>query len=437
LIHDLRLLVESGGSSEQATQFSAVVDQISALMRRCGLQTEQIGGEEPTIVVGRRTGRSPFTLLLYHYYDITPTGPWRSWNHHPFQLAERDGWLYGRGVAAGRGPLVAHLHAIQALLKSDSELPCNVVVLVEGQAHQGSPQLRDALTNNLHGLHADACLIIAGERDAHGVPLCYGGAKGLLQVRLKANGANQALPPGFASSIANPLWQLIGALAQIKSDQEEILITDFYNDIVGPSREENARLKSVELDEDGRRMAWGINQFIFGMTGTALIRAEATLPVCNLSTIQIEPSGNVALIPSSASARLDFHLVPNQVPTRIFALLQAHLQAKGLGDLEVEQLPGGYTAAHTSLDHSFAASVQAVVATIFGKPAQWMPIGPFALPAELLHQHSNAPIISVGCARPDSATHGPNENLPIDDLLDLGRFLINLLQRCANNDLQS
>src|SRR4029450_12772960 len=83
-------------------------------------------------------------------------------------------------------------------------------------------------------MKADACLGTGGERDPDDRPFCYTGAKGLLQMRLRASGANQALPPGMAASVANPLWRLLWALGQVKSDQEEVLIDGFYDGVDGP-----------------------------------------------------------------------------------------------------------------------------------------------------------------------------------------------------------
>ncbi|MBC8075292.1 MAG: M20/M25/M40 family metallo-hydrolase, partial [Chloroflexales bacterium] len=78
-------------------------------MQRCGLDTLVAATPGAPVVIGTRAGRSPHTLLLYHHYDTAPTGPWRHWHHDPHMLAERDGALFARGAAAGKGPLAAHL----------------------------------------------------------------------------------------------------------------------------------------------------------------------------------------------------------------------------------------------------------------------------------------------------------------------------------------
>ncbi len=59
------------------------------------------------------------------------------------------------------------------------------------------------------------------------------------------------------------------------------------------------------FDEKGRSAAWSLSQFLFAMSGPAVILAEATLPTCNISNITVEPISELAVIPTAASARLD------------------------------------------------------------------------------------------------------------------------------------
>jgi acetylornithine deacetylase/succinyl-diaminopimelate desuccinylase-like protein len=431
LTSDLDQLLSLPGSPGQVDELASVAARVAALMRGCQLQVDVVTTAGAPVVIGRRAGRLPFALLLYHHYDVPPSGPWRAWNHEPFQLAEREGILYGRGVADGKGPLVAHLNALAALLGTSGELPCGVVVVAEGEALSGSPSLGAVVAGSHALLRADAALATGGERDREGRPFCYTGAKGLLQVRLRANGANQALPAGIATSVANPLWRLLWALGQIKSDQEEVLIDGFYNDIEGPSRVENQLLRSLSMDEGGRMAAWGISQFLFGLDGASLVRTEATLPTCNVTSVAVEPASDLALIPVAATARVDFQLVPRQHPQAISDLLHAHLASKNMADITLDRLPGGYPGAHTAFEHLFIQQIGEAGRQIYGAPLPLLPQGPFAQPLFFFAEAFGIPIASVGCSRPDSASNAPNEHIPLDDLIRHGQLLLELLQLCA------
>jgi acetylornithine deacetylase/succinyl-diaminopimelate desuccinylase-like protein len=397
-------------------------------MRAAGLKVDSVPTSGSPLVIGRRAGRQPFTMLLYHHYDVAPTGPWKTWDHEPQQLAERNGVLYGRGVADGKGPLAAHLQALAGLLEAEGELPCGVVVAVEGDALRGSPFLGQAIVDHRELLRADACLATGGVRDGHGRPFYYGGAKGLLQVSLRAEGASHALPAGLAASVPNPLWRLMWALTQVKSDQEEILIEGFYDSIEGPSRSESRALRSATVDDAARLEAWQLDQLLFGLKGEAVIQAEVSLPTCNVSMLHVEPHGDLPLLPTSASANLDFQLVPRQHPQAVYDLLCAHLRSKGLADISVTRLPGGYPSASTALDHAFLERIGEAAPQVYGGALTLLPRGTLALPLSFFQQAFGMPVASIACARPGSAFLAPNEHIPLEDLAAHGQLVIELMR---------
>lgn len=423
----LQTLCATPSSTGQLDDLRATAALIGDLVAGLGFQVRCVATEGAPVLIAQRPGRSPRTLLLYHHYDVAPPGPWRAWSHEPFQLAERDGALYGRGVAAGKGPLAAHLQAIAARLQADGELPCGVTMVIEGAGLAGSAHLAAALDAHLDLLRADLCLGSAGERDAAGVPICYCGSKGMLQVRLTTGGAGSPLPAGMAPSLRNPLWRLIWALSAIKGDDEDIRIAGFYDSVEGPTREENAQLRRISLDEAARLTAWSVPGFLFGMSGAALVRAEATLPTCNVSRIECDPSGDLALIPAGASAVIDLQLVPQQDPTAILALLSAHLAEQGFADVAVTPLPGGYRPVRAPTDHPLLAALAEAGAAVYGAPLPTASAGPFSLPLQLFAARTGAPVASIGLARPANAALGPDEHLSLEDLTRHGLLLQEIL----------
>lgn len=435
LMSDLGQLLSLPGSPGQAEELAAVAVRVAALMRSHHLQVSTIATPGAPVVIGRRPGRYPFTLLLYHHYDVPPSGPWRAWNHEPFQMAEREGTLYGRGVADGKGPFVAHLSAIASLIDAEGELPCGVVVVVEGELLIGSPNL-GAVVAEAHGvLKANACLATGGERDGDDRPFCYTGAKGLVQLRLRSSGANQALPPGLAASVPNPLWRLLWALGHVKSDAEEVLIEGFYDDVEGPSASENRALRDLRMDEASRKRAWRMPQFLFDLNGASLVRTEATLPTCNVTDLVVEPVSDLAIIPIAATAQVDFQLVPRQYPQAIVDRLRAHLSEKGMADIEIERLAGGYPAVHTPFEDAFIQCVAHVGEALYSAPLPLLPQGPFAQPLFFFAEAFRIPVAAIGCARPDSGISAPNEHILLPDLVRHGQLLIELLYACAEPQL--
>src|SRR5581483_5126486 len=174
----------------------------------------------------------------------------------------------------------------------------------------------------------------------------------------------------------------------------------FYDDVEGPSSSENRSLREVRLDEESRKRAWNIAQFLFDLDGAALVRTDSTLPTCNVTDLVVEPASDLPIIPIAATARVDFQLVPRQHPRAIAELLRAHLAAKGLSDIEIERLPGGYPGAHTPFDHPFIQRIRNIGQELYTAPLPLLPQGPFAQPLFFFTEALGIPAAAIGCARP-------------------------------------
>lgn len=115
---------------------ACVRDDCIALLHAAGFAVEQLDsdvpGEQP-IVVARRPGRSPRWLGLAAHYDVEEApGEWQS---DPWRVCERDGRLFGRGLADNLGPLAQRLLSLARL---GNEGP-GIVWVIEGEEELGSP----------------------------------------------------------------------------------------------------------------------------------------------------------------------------------------------------------------------------------------------------------------------------------------------------------
>jgi len=61
-------------------------------------------------------GEGEEILGILGHLDVVPAGKLTGWKRDPFDPAEKDGMLYGRGTQDDKGPLVASLFAVKALL---------------------------------------------------------------------------------------------------------------------------------------------------------------------------------------------------------------------------------------------------------------------------------------------------------------------------------
>src|SRR3990172_1312842 len=106
---------------------------VAAMLHDRGFSAEIMPTDGAPVVFAERKGESNKTLLFYNHYDVQPAEPLDLWDSPPFEPTLRDGKLYARGVSDDKGQFVSRLFAIDAILASEGELPCNVKFLVEGE----------------------------------------------------------------------------------------------------------------------------------------------------------------------------------------------------------------------------------------------------------------------------------------------------------------
>ena len=98
----------------------------------------------------------------------------------------------------------------------------------------------------------------------------------------------------------------------------------------------------------------------------------------------------------------------------------------------IERLPGGYPPTRTEPEHPFVQHVCAAGIPVCGEPFVLLPLGPFTQPLHTFADHLGTPVAVVALKRNDSAVHGPNERLPLEDLLRHGQLLMELSSACAD-----
>jgi acetylornithine deacetylase/succinyl-diaminopimelate desuccinylase-like protein len=99
---------------------------VADMLRTRGFTAEIMDTEGAPVVFAERKGKGNKTLLFYNHYDVQPPEPLDLWESPPFEPAIRDGKMYGRGVSDDKGHIVSRLHALDAILDTDGDLPCNI-----------------------------------------------------------------------------------------------------------------------------------------------------------------------------------------------------------------------------------------------------------------------------------------------------------------------
>src|SRR5579872_5019919 len=377
-------------------------------------------------------GEGERTLLLYNHYDVQPADPIDAWESPPFQPARRNGSLYARGAIDDKGEIVARLAAIDALLARYGKLPFKLTLLVEGEEEIGSNNLEPLLQQQRERLGAAACIWEAGSSDHRGRPEIWLGVRGELYVELTAKTLNRDAHSGSAHILPNAAWRLLRALATLKDENEKILIEHFYDDVKAPTPAQQALLAKLDVEDEFRR-EYGVERFVAGRSGLALA-AAVFQPTCNICGVWsgYTEEGTKTVIPSRASAKIDFRLVPDQDPATIEGLLRRHLDTHGFEDVRVRTHSAQIASVSDPGDPFVQLAIDAARDTSGLEPVVYPLIGGTG-PAALFTRHLQVPFVSLGCAYPGSRKHAPDEHIRVQDFIRGADCIATLMDRVAHS----
>jgi acetylornithine deacetylase/succinyl-diaminopimelate desuccinylase-like protein len=367
------------------------------------------------MVLGRRMDvpGAP-TVLLYGHYDVQPPDPLDAWITPPFEPAIRNGRIYGRGVGDNKGQHFAQLLAIESLLAVEGRLPCNVIVLLEGEEEVGSPHIADFTREHKDELKADLVIIADGPVHESGRACIEFGVRGVVSFELRARGANRDLHSGGFGGVApNPLWTLVHLLASMKNERGEITIAGLYDDVEPPTPLEletlaalpdvTARVKrELDLDEFDQPLDRGYYE---------RLSHWPTLTINGLHGGYDGP-GTKTVLPHQAVCKCDIRLVEAQTADDVLAKVEAHVRAHAP---DVEFIPqNSMDPSKTRLDSPFTAPIRQAIIDARGEDPLLVPAMGGSLPNYAFTKILGLPTFVTPYANPDEANHSPNENLEID-----------------------
>jgi acetylornithine deacetylase/succinyl-diaminopimelate desuccinylase-like protein len=413
----LRDLIRLRSVSARGTELPETARAIEVHFKDLGFDTELLSyGDAPPAVYAHLKGASETTLLFYNHYDVQPEEPVKLWNSDPFELTERDGKLYARGVADDKGDIVSRLWAIRALLERDGTLPVSVKFFIEGEEEIGSPHLEVAMSRFKDLLSADACVWESGSMGHEGNPIIELGVKGMVYVELRTEGAKRDLHSSKAAVVESPLWRLIWALNTLKGPDERILIRGFYDDVRPPNPMEIEAIRTVPHRDVSMKKDLGLDRFVLGVEGEEFTRRLIMEPSLNVAGIHggYTGTGSKTVLPREAFCKMDIRLVPDQDPAKVLEALREHLKASGFDDVKVVELGTLEHPARTPMNHPFVELVARSGQETYEKPAYLIPNMSGTGPMYPIVKALGVPVASAGINSPGNAMHAPDENVRID-----------------------
>ncbi len=407
---------------------------VAKMLKTRAFDVRVMDTEGAPVVFAERKGKSDKTLLIYNHYDVQPPEPLELWETPPFEPSLRDGKLYGRGVSDDKGHIVSRLHAIDALMDVEGELPCNIKFIIEGEEETASVNLYKFVVDNRELLKADACMWEFGGVDHTDTPVQYLGLRGICYVELSIDLLSTDVHSGLGGSIfPNAAWRLVWALNTLKGPDERILIPGFYDDIKKPTPRDVELLAALDDPTEDYKSRYGVPYFIKGLKGGVDLKVEEifspTCTICGLTSGYQGP-GSKTVLPARASAKIDFRLIPDQDPKDILKKLRAHLDAHGFTDVQITDL-GGDAPARTDPDDPFIQLVARLAEEVYEMPMKLIPMSGGSGPNHPFVHVLGLPVATAGLGYPDTKAHAPNENIRVDLYLKHARHMARVIKEFA------
>ena len=387
-------------------------------MRRIGMQNVRlIDTPGFPVVYGDWLGApgAP-TILFYGHYDVQPVDPVNLWESPPFEATVRDGEIYARGAADDKGQVFMHFKAIEAHLKQNGRLPCNIKVILEGEEEVGSANLDNFVKAHKNELGADVVVISDSPMFDRGIPsICYG-LRGLVYFQIDLRGTKSDLHSGsFGGAVANPAFVLANVLAQMKDRGGRIKIPGFYDDVRELKDEERAEWKRLPFNETRYRKELGAPR-LFGESGYSTLERVWARPTFEVNGLLSGFTGEGAktVIPATAMAKVSMRLVADQAPDKIAELFEAYLKkvSPKTVDVKLTRMHGGkpWMAA---FDNPYVQAAGRAIKQGFGRTPVFNREGGSIPVVSTFQEVLGVPSVLFGVGLPDENAHAPNEKLDL------------------------
>ena len=336
------------GDCDRAAQWAA--DQLTAI----GFKASVRPTTGHPMVVGTIEASRPDVprVLFYGHYDVQPADPLELWQTPPFEPRLADGpngpQLVGRGTADDKGQLMTFIEACRAF-KETGEVPCHIIVLLEGEEESGSPSLPGFLSENGRELRADMALVCDTLMWDAKTPAITTMLRGLVGEEVIIHAANRDLHSGmFGGPAINPIRVLATIIADLHDGEGRVTIPGFYDDV--------AELPDAVADQwhdlrfDGGKFLGDVGLRVpAGEQGRSVLEMLWSRPTCEVNGIVggYTGKGQKTVLPAQASAKFSFRLVSKQDPAAIADAFRAFVEARLPDDCRAEFIPHGASPAIT------------------------------------------------------------------------------------------
>ncbi len=380
-------------------------------VRLAGGEAELVPWGERPLLVGEvrasRDAKAAPTILCYGHFDVQPPDPLDLWESPPFELVERDGWLFGRGIADDKGQLYMLLKAAETLAAA-GELPVNLRFACDGEEEIGGNSIVEWLAQDERG--ADAAVVFDGGMISRDVPAFTLAVRGLCMFHVTVRTGARDLHSGtYGGAALNAMHALVHTLEGVMPRDGRVP-EPLRAGVVPPAPEEIEAWSSMPSGESELAAA-GARPADAEAAAEFYLRTWAEPSVDVHGIVGGSPVLVKTVIPVEAKANVSIRLVGGQDPAEIAETMMLLLREAAPAGAEVEitlhsSSPAGLVAADARAVQIGLDAFEHVLGT---RPLLNRSGG--AIPLVSALSRRGVPTILTGFALNESNIHSPNERL--------------------------
>lgn len=397
-------------------------------------------------------------LLVYGLYDITPT--WEEeWSVPPLEariveaadlglLPHLGQIVVGRGANNHKGPVLASILGVAAILESGAEMPVNLIYLIEGEEEIGSPSMTAFVEQHRALLEkASGAWLPCMQQNSAGTMTLRRAFKGTLFATLECNGGewggtrdSRHVWAGNSAWIDAPLMRLIKALGTLYTDEQRLTVDGLSERLELPVQPDSPEVKQLEqlfLDnpqwEANMLHNLNVKKFLGGKRLSDHLAHYMLAATINVQGVQGGYQDDVYYtnMPGQARAKVDIRFPPGVTPEEVADLVQEHLNTRGHNMVKLRQLRGYSAAAALPEAEDTLLQAARVVGAAHDVPISVWAIANNCCPASLLTTlGKQIPFSIAGTGHGDRA-HAPDEYFTVGSVEKLMHWTVDYLAAWA------
>ena len=455
IVRDFVSLLSMPNVATNLADMEQNAEHIIGLLESRGFETQRLSaGGAPYVYAELANPGAIETILIYAHFDGQPVQE-ENWVYPPFvptlldaplqsggqpiNIDDVDGsfdpeWrLYARSAGDDKMPIIALIHALDALAANGIDLSVNLKLLLDGEEERGSPTVGRLLDEYGGLLDADLLLFCDGPMHQSRRAQLVFGVRGGRTLDITTYGASRPLHSGHYGNWApNPVMRLAYLLTSMRSKSGRILIDGYYDDVASLSELQRDAIASMPDVTKSLQDELSVHT---PEGGGMRLEELITLPALNARGIVAGGVGDKGrnIILSTATVSLNLRLVPNQQPERVRELIEAHVVRQGFHIVYDDPSPetlrshekiakldwrgAGSPGLRTSLDHPMSLRM----VRLMRKVAPDLIVTPTmggGLPLHAFDSKLDTPIIVLPLANHDNNQHAENENIRLQNLWD-------------------